>query len=295
MNDLRNRIQKEKSLIFVHIPKTAGTTLSTIIARQYRPNDIFVFKSSVPLPQAIDEFWKMPESQKTKFKVIKGHFYYGLHDLLPQKCSYITMLREPVDRLISYYYFIRNWRDHHLHQKAMSMSLVDFTCYSNISKWFDNGQTRFISGQNPDYRQVSSEILKQANKNIENYFLVGIQEYFDESLLLFQNKLQWKKPCYYKQKNVNRLRINKKYISDKELKIIEGFKELDIDLYRYAKNMFEQQISQQGAEFKKELERFRVLNKLYEHYADFADHANRAKNKVKLLIRGKSRLSRLLP
>ena len=207
MNDFRNRLQKEQSLIFVHIPKTAGTTLSTIIARQYRPTDIFVFKSSVPLPQAIDDFGKMPESKKTKFKVIQGHFYYGLHDLLPQKCSYITMLREPVDRLISYYYFIRNWRDHHLHQKAMSMSLVDFTCYSNISKWFDNGQTRFISGQNPDYRQVSSEMLKRAKRNIENYFLVGLQEYFDESLFLFKDKLQWKKHCYYQPKNINKFRI----------------------------------------------------------------------------------------
>lgn len=291
MQNSRNIICKEQALIFVHIPKTAGTTLSTIITKQYKPTEIFTFNPSISLSKQIYNFKKNPDSTIRKLKLIQGHFYYGLHNLLPQKCTYITFLRDPVDRLISYYYFIRNWQEHHLHQEAMSMSLVDFVCYSNISTWFDNGQTRFISGENPDFRQVSHEMLNKAKKNIDNYFLIaGIQEDFDQSLIFLKNKLQWKK-CFYAPKNVNKFRIDKNDLSSRDLKVIENFNELDLELYRYAKNILDQQMSKQGTEFERELEMFRRLNKLYKHYAYLTAYANRAKNKVKLLIRGKSQPS----
>ena len=100
----------ENIVYFLHIPKTAGTTLISII------DDHFNLESILH-----EQVWnklllKMPETF-SQFKLIRGHFGYGLYRILPKKPLFLTMLREPVDRTLSFYEHIRrdpisnNWVD----------------------------------------------------------------------------------------------------------------------------------------------------------------------------------------
>ena len=99
----------EKSVIFLHIPKVGGSTISKIIERQYRPRNIFHVRdnsSQKRIQNCVDEFKVLPVAEKERIKVLMGHMGFGLHNFLPQPSVYFTLLRDPVERVISYYYFI---------------------------------------------------------------------------------------------------------------------------------------------------------------------------------------------
>src|SRR5205823_8424847 len=94
-----------EALIFLHIPKTAGTTLNRIIEWQYSPLSIFTID-----PHGIratpERFKTLSERRRRQLRVVRGHMVYGIHEFLPQCASYMSMLRHPVARLLSAYSFI---------------------------------------------------------------------------------------------------------------------------------------------------------------------------------------------
>ena len=94
------------------------------------------------------------------------------------------------------------------------------------------------------------------------FAVVGIAEEFDRSLILIKRILGWRNPFYTKQ-NVSRGRALKEDLAPETLRVIEAYNALDIELYRYAKQLFEENIRSQGPSFEKELQAFRMLNDTY--------------------------------
>lgn len=264
MTNLTKDTEQEKSVIFVHIPKTGGTTFRTIINRQYDPQSVFLFKR--PPEKSLAEFKELPEAKKREIKFIQGHMRFGLHEFFPQPCTYITILRDPVDRIISLYYFILRNPENAVHNEVVSknMSLEDWV-RSGLTTLVNNNQTRFLCTTEvvTDYGQCSSEMLESAKKNIEKYFaVVGLMERYDESLLLLKRNLKWKTPLYIRS-NVTKKRPPKESVSKDTLKVIEKYNELDIELYRYGKEKFEEQLNQSSYSFGMEMKQFQLLNKIY--------------------------------
>ena len=260
MTKTRRRTKQEQAVIFVHIPKAAGTTLRKIIERQYKPTAIFTVQES------IEEFKKLPEAQRTAIRCLMGHMRFGAHELLPRVSIYITVLRDPLDRVISHYYYVLRSPDNVLHNDVVSksMSLKDFVC-SGMTPELDNGQTRRLSGvgHSIGFGQCSTELLVSAKRNLrEQFAVVGLAERFDETLILLKRALGWRVPLYVKE-NVTRNRPPREEISDDILAVMEKYNKLDIELYRYAQNIFEEQIGEKKPSFERELKAFRLLNTLY--------------------------------
>lgn len=141
--------RSNQTVIFLHIPKTAGTTLRSIICRQYESNTIATFfpVGKYPLKE-FKEFKKDIEKQVRDIKCLTGHVCMGwqCHELFPQTSTYITFLRAPVDRVISLYYFIRERPDHLLYNtlKSKKMGLAEFVS-SGMTSEIDNGLTRALA------------------------------------------------------------------------------------------------------------------------------------------------------
>src|SRR5256714_9537299 len=83
-----------KALLFLHIPKAAGTTLHSIIERQFAPAQTFTI-SGADSPQGIKEFTGLPAERREQIRLLKGPMPYGLHEYLSVPATHITMLRDP--------------------------------------------------------------------------------------------------------------------------------------------------------------------------------------------------------
>ena len=254
-----------QTLIFLHISKAGGTTLHKLIERHYRSKEIFSTRAhhKDSVMESIDELKQLSEIQRADIKVLKGHMPFGLHEYLPQPSTYITMLREPVARVVSHYYYARRQPAHYLHDKAKRMSLEDYIC-SGISAELENGQVRLLSGIKEvdginGSESCTPEILEIAKKNLREHFtVVGITERFNEFLILLKRIFGFRN-IFYVSQNVTRA---KKHIPD-DTKFIAACNKLDMELYRYASGMFDSLVFQQGSSFEKELKSFRSQNRLY--------------------------------
>src|ERR1041385_6430600 len=94
-----------EAVIFLHVPKTAGTTLNRLIEWEY---PLFEMYSVDPVlfRWSASHLWRLPQRRLKRTRMFKGHMLFGLHEILPQPATYITVLRYPIERVISAFYFM---------------------------------------------------------------------------------------------------------------------------------------------------------------------------------------------
>lgn len=234
-------------LLYMHIPKTAGSTFSQILSKQYqsgvRP---CYFEESLEI---LNEFKK---DDADTIKCVYGHFLFGLHTHISRSAIYITLLRDPVERVISLFYFWRSYNNSQ-QEKLNSMSLKDFICSDDFIENANN-QTCYLAGGTYD--------LQLAKENMLNHFtMVGLTERFDESLFLFQKALGWQPIDHYVSHNMTPNRPRKDQISSDVINLILCKNQLDFQLYEFAKELFEERIRSLDSKTQNELRLF--LNKLH--------------------------------
>jgi len=252
--------QKQK-IIFLHLPKTAGSSLKTVFENQYKPSEIINVYSP--------EEEKIMQEKKEEIAIVSGHFPFGLHNKYYSDAKYITILRDPVERVISLYYFIKRTPTNQFHEKINSenISLKDFVLNDEMLKEVYNLQTKFIAGLNGyvSEEMITMETYNKAVQNIENHFIVtGLTERFDETILMMKNELNWSYPVYIKQ-NVAKKK-EKPEVSDEIRKLIIERNEYDIKLYDYVKENFEKKIYLNKEKYEKQLKKFAFFNYIYKVY-----------------------------
>jgi len=104
-----------------------------------------------------------------------------------------------------------------------------------------------------DREAISAAVDNLFNK-ISNF---GIQEYFNESLIIFSIALNWKMPFYISTNKKNTKKTIK--FEDRHLKRIAELNTIDMEVYRLAKEKFI--LSLNSAAFDKaKLKRFQLIN-----------------------------------
>jgi hypothetical protein len=178
-----------KTAIFLHIPKTAGSTLHTILTKQYAKDELLHLRGNPHIESAIEQFKHMPSEDKARIRLLTGHFEYGIHQYLPQAATYFTLLRDPVDRVISYYYFILRTPEHPRYEEMTRNNIGVETFVRDILT--DNNQTRMLAGawMSSD-EPCTEETLQKAKEHMQKHFaVVGLTSEFDATLFLLKKRL----------------------------------------------------------------------------------------------------------
>ncbi|MGF1480890.1 MAG: sulfotransferase family 2 domain-containing protein [Cyanophyceae cyanobacterium] len=270
MNNFIKSKEAQKVVIFMHIPKAAGTTLRYII--QYQANPLAVYEaygSSSTHRQRLESLKNLSTTDRNKIKIVNAHFGFGLHEFLDRQFTYITMLRHPVERVISMYYYLCRTRPSFAKEVDLEdfvKSRVSFT-KNDMTKYFSGiklqiqmqASTRSEDDLDKDY-SLTSQTLELAKRNLKEHFsVVGISSEFEETLVLLRKILGWKLPLYYRS-NVSKQRPSLRNIPQSTLFLIEEYNDLDIQLYSYAQAFFRELIQQQGSSFAQEVEELKKAN-----------------------------------
>ncbi len=213
----------EAPYIFLHIPKTGGTTLGEILRANFNPEDV-AWHWSPPEPDAA--------AGLSRKRCLIGHLPYGAHDLFADPCTYIAVLRNPYERVISqYFYNLAEPQDPH-HTLARDNSLEGWL---DLHPDAHDLQVQFLSGQKgpPPDRQT----FLLAAENLKNCGVVGLLEDFEGTLFLLRHYLGLEQLSYTRAKeNPQRHLLHE--ISPKALAKIQCYNALDMELYRLAQQLF---------------------------------------------------------
>lgn len=272
MHKLKNEI-----LYLLHIPKTAGTSFIALLDNYFDLDSIYSEQVYQRLKKSEDF---------SKYSFIRGHFGYGIHQMLPKKTVYITMLREPIERTISFFDHMRleplrnNWVSKNFLDSIKDIS--DIFRDAQKTRSFTNNQTRYISVdlkiskilqlQNPSTFRIEefedfinpdisdSNLLATAKKRLVEFPFFGIQEKFEESLMMLYYTFGFRPLNNIRKLMVSSKRTRKDTILQQTLKEITECTVLDRDLYLFAQDLFEKKYNQMIDDLKKRYCEFGLSN-----------------------------------
>ncbi len=198
---------------------------------------------------AIQRFNEMSTKQRARYRLLSGHFPYGVHEQVPGNYAYITMLRDPLNRVASFYYFIRQQADHPLNADLSVAAQHSLCAFARETRQpiMDNGQTRLLAG---DWGQVpfgacNDDMLQRAKENVDQIAVVGLTEHFKESLLLLGQRFGWK-DLGYRRANQGRLRPQAPKRDEQTTNALSELNHLDLELYKHANDLFSTAWSKSG-------------------------------------------------
>jgi hypothetical protein len=221
-------------LVYIHIPKTAGTSLRKLIGHRYpgrfrkAPNTFTHAREAVTRIPALLAGDPPPLA-------IGGHLVFGLRDVLPSDAHYLTVLRDPVERALSHYGYLVAPRDagrrpHGLLQRttphrsdlALEEALADPRYLP------DNLQTRMLVCSRSPFEELPADALARAEEHLRSFAHVGVTERMDD----FVASLGWDVPPAKRRRAGER--PARESLTPAQLRALEKHNALDLELYDLA-------------------------------------------------------------
>lgn len=222
----------EKILVFAHMMKTAGTSLSKQLIAHFGRR-MHIVPGGLKLQ---DDYYDLEKFEKdllklnNRLEMISGHpmrpyIDFGKYE---KDMLWFTFFRDPRKRYVSHYLHDYKWTNHFSHNRYRSMNDTSIMEWEKVDK-FSNYQTKFIAGE---------ENLDKAIEIIEDKFeWVGLTEEYESGLASFKSHFGLSDFHY-------EIDVTNPNLADKELKIkihnehsefIAEHNSIDVRLYDYIK------------------------------------------------------------
>ena len=240
----------KKKLFFMHIAKTAGTSLNSYIEKHFDSDRVKTHLEGVRFGE-------------TKFDISKYSFMSGHLRILRMQSildlsdfKKITLLREPISHLASHLKWVRHigksttgnfFRSHSLEIQSLSIRLnnMDFENAEELNSFFSNmNQTSLNLFNNCQSRYFLNDIiscplnekhLNTAIKTLDQFNLIGTLEEYDLFVNSVSKLMSWPEGTPPSKKNVNKENYGLDINNPEIFSILSKQVEYDILLYENVK------------------------------------------------------------
>ena len=249
------------TIFFVHIPKTAGTALRKVISDNYRPWQTHSLYRHV-FHGETDSFWedyhgRLAWWRRRMTRIVVGHTTGRLFPYWPQPTTGFTVLRDPVDRVVSLYHYARSLdraspppsaqviQQHDLSledifEDGLRLLGQSYQEFYPLRQYF-NGHVRNLRPEFdrsgvlliPNDEEIRIAVDRTAQM-LNDHFLVGFQSHLSESVQYFGRKLGWRRTDVSRQR-VNAQRPTLSEIDPKLRETILHHNQADQKLYEQLK------------------------------------------------------------
>ena len=259
-------LDEQDVLYFLHIPKTAGTSVISILDSYFKKDQVLRLHAwKYLLPKLPLDF--------SNYRFVRGHYGIGFYRLLPKKPLYLTVLREPKDIIISSYKMIQRQPEeaerYSIPQdKTISELITDpkiLAIKDTLTRWIGVDQDVLSFTKDMDLNQIADfqpeehetflspdmsdeELLKVAKQRLSEFAWVGILERFEESMFLLHYQFGWKPIRDTIRRNVAPKDSND--LNDAAKKQLDEWTKLDRELYKYGLELFESRYSKMVSDLK---------------------------------------------
>ena len=225
----------------MHTQKTAGTTIVEAVRRHYR-NDIV----------SHGDYLQRDVATLKKTGFISGHFGFEYTRQFMEGRYSFTFLRDPVERVLSLYYFSRsrNPADYPIYRLAHEMDLAGYLLAAfdrpDIKTYVWNHQAwQLACGWNdPQQRQVTDftdeQILERAKTHLLQFNYIGFAESFAADSSAILANLNVPAPKSLVPANVTPERPHRNDHPAATIRLAEELTRLDAALYEHAKDLCRQ-------------------------------------------------------
>jgi len=218
----QKKIAGNIELLSMHIPKTAGTSFFLILQQVYGKNGVMRMDYRLAFDRFIVQ--GKPYNSETlpnETRVLHGHLNYKIISKyldLNEDVKIITWLRNPVERVISdYYYMLERLKDSFvvdpLHPSIlgrMTKSLLEFAQVNNEQ----NKISKYLQGM-----------------HLNDFYFVGIVESLDEDMKELSKRLHWQEVKTIRQ-NITRKKPSS--VSADVYEAIKSMNHKDWEIYQLA-------------------------------------------------------------
>lgn len=256
----------DELVYFLHIPKTAGTSLLRFISRAVGPDRAV----NVLWDHVVDGTHGITE----RTRAVSGHLG-GLFPLwLRRWPRVITVLRDPVARALSHVNHVQRDAAHPLHARAAGLSVEEYCAHPALRRTVDNFQSRYLASlsfadallpepvagrpfgvvsvahENALYAlDAGVDLLPAAIRAVDRVDAVGVCEALAPSQQLFARVLGWAAAA--DEQWENRAAEGQRTLaglSDRERDTLARLNAIDAEVYRHARARFQQLCRQHGVE-----------------------------------------------
>lgn len=165
---LRKTGRSAKAVIFLHIPKTAGQSTHRYLEKLFDPHDVCPAREN-------DKLLTIPAARLQRYRLFSGHLDWSLLDVVPQPRFVFTILREPRERLLSFYFFMRRTAaalpkeqlGKHAVRAALTLPPDEYFCQQvpqGLDAQYDNFYTYYFAGRTFDARRKLKDYMAREFK-----------------------------------------------------------------------------------------------------------------------------------
>ena len=224
-------------LLLTHIPKCVGTSFRTALVEPCFNESDFL------CPKGIREVRRYEKD----FRFLIGHYPFGVHRYLnprspaaQRRILFVTALREPVDQMISYFFYHRNLEEKT--DEANGLYQGDVVGFYQRQRRFRNMQTRFLAGvpwalgRSPLHvlgQRVPALMLAAAKRNLRAFHYVFKQASADVDFAQYAQDFDLSYQPHRAELTVTKGRPAVQELADEQRERMRAFNAADVALLEH--------------------------------------------------------------